>query len=239
MQYTVRMEYNVYCDESCHLENDNQPIMVLGALWCPMGAIRTATNELRRIKARHNKSPKFETKWTKVSPAAIAYYHDLIEYFFSDPRLHFRALIASEKENLAHDEFQQSHDEWYYKMYFDMLKVILSPVDKYSIYLDIKDTRGAAKRNMLREVLCNNMYDFERNIIAKIQVVRSHESELMQLADLLIGVISYANRGLTGSAAKSALVEAVREKTGYSLTKSTLYGESKVNLFKWLPRSKE
>jgi len=27
--------YNVYCDESCHLENDNQKIMVLGAVWSP------------------------------------------------------------------------------------------------------------------------------------------------------------------------------------------------------------
>jgi hypothetical protein len=26
---------NVYCDESCHLENDHQTAMVLGAVWCP------------------------------------------------------------------------------------------------------------------------------------------------------------------------------------------------------------
>ncbi len=26
---------NIYCDESCHLENDNQKVMVLGAVWCP------------------------------------------------------------------------------------------------------------------------------------------------------------------------------------------------------------
>ena len=28
--------YNVYCDESCHLENDGQKAMVLGAIWCPL-----------------------------------------------------------------------------------------------------------------------------------------------------------------------------------------------------------
>jgi hypothetical protein len=28
-------EYNVYCDESCHLENDGQKAMVLGSVWCP------------------------------------------------------------------------------------------------------------------------------------------------------------------------------------------------------------
>lgn len=28
--------YNIYCDESCHLENDHQKVMVLGAVWCPL-----------------------------------------------------------------------------------------------------------------------------------------------------------------------------------------------------------
>jgi len=27
--------FNVYCDESCHLENDKQKVMVLGAVWSP------------------------------------------------------------------------------------------------------------------------------------------------------------------------------------------------------------
>ena len=30
--------YNIYCDESCHLRNDGQKAMVLGALWCPLDA---------------------------------------------------------------------------------------------------------------------------------------------------------------------------------------------------------
>jgi len=29
--------YNVYCDESCHLLGDEQEVMVLGAVWCPVG----------------------------------------------------------------------------------------------------------------------------------------------------------------------------------------------------------
>ncbi|WP_354625811.1 hypothetical protein [Psychromonas sp. MME2] len=28
--------YNVYCDESCHLENDGIKSMSLGAMWCPL-----------------------------------------------------------------------------------------------------------------------------------------------------------------------------------------------------------
>ena len=29
------VEYNVYCDESCHLEHDNSNVMVIGAVYCP------------------------------------------------------------------------------------------------------------------------------------------------------------------------------------------------------------
>ena len=27
--------YNIYCDESCHLEHDHLGVMALGAVWCP------------------------------------------------------------------------------------------------------------------------------------------------------------------------------------------------------------
>lgn len=56
-------------------------------------------------------------------------------------------------------------------MYFDMLKIILSPTDRYRIYIDIKDTRGGAKVVKLHDVLSNNMYDFSRQIIERIQIV--------------------------------------------------------------------
>jgi hypothetical protein len=111
--------------------------------------------------------------------------------------------------------------------------VILNPNDRYRIYLDIKDTCSTAKINKLHDVLCNNMYDFQRQIIERLQTVRSHEVELLQLADLLIGAVSYVNRGLERNAGKLALVERMRRRSGYELTKTTLLQESKVNLFVW------
>ena len=66
--------------------------------------------------------------------------------------------------------------------------------------------------------------------------MRSHEVELLQLADLLIGAVSYANRGLTTSPAKLAVIEDVRRRSGYRLTRTTLLQEDKVNLFRWQAR---
>ena len=60
--------FNVYCDESCHLEHDHQTIMVLGAIWCPLEKTREIARSIRHIKDRHGLGRVFEIKWTKVSP---------------------------------------------------------------------------------------------------------------------------------------------------------------------------
>ena len=225
--------YNIYCDESCHLENDRQPVMVLGAIWCPLDKAREIAVRIREIKAKHRLPPGFEVKWAKVSPAKVNLYLDLFDYFFDDDDLHFRALIVPDKTRLEHEAFKQTHDEWYFKMYFDMLKVLFSPHAEYRIYLDIKDTRSADKVRKLHDVLCNNMYDFERKIISRVQTVRSHEVEQLQLADLLVGAVGYANRKLDTSTAKAALVNRMQKRSGYNLDRTTLLREDKVNLFRW------
>lgn len=228
---------NVYCDESCHLENDHQKAMVLGAVWCPVDKTRKIAVRLREIKQKHGLSLQFEAKWTKVSPSKATLYLDLIDYFFDDDDLHFRALIVPDKSKLQHDVIPgQDHDIWYYKMYFDMLKVIFRPDSRYHVYLDIKDTRGAEKVRKLHQVICNSMYDFSQGIIERVQLVRSHEIEQLQLADLLIGAISYLHRERSGNTGKEALIQRIRQRSGYSLTKTTLLREEKMNLFCWHAR---
>lgn len=225
--------YNIYCDESCHLENDHQQVMVLGAVWCPTEKVRDICKEIRAIKAEHQLSPKFEIKWTKVSIAKIDFYTHLINYFFDNDDLHFRGLVIPDKSLLDHEVYNQNHDSWYYKMYFDLLKIIITPDDCFFIYLDIKDTHGAKKIRKLHDVLCNNQLDFERAIIQRLQLVRSHEIEILQLTDLLIGAIGYLNRGLKSNEGKTRLIDLIKEKSGYSLTKTTLVSEEKFNLFVW------
>jgi len=225
--------FNIYCDESGHLEHDHSNVMALGAVWCPLEKTREIAIRLREIKRKHELPIAFEMKWVKVSPARLDYYTDVLDYFFDDDDLHFRALIVPDKNLLNHEKYAQTHDDWYYKMYFDMLKVILSPASFYRIYLDIKDTRSAGKVRKLHEVLGNEMYDFERSIIQRVQTVRSHEVEQLQLADFLIGTVAYANRGLESSQAKLALVRRMRERSSYKLTQTTLLQEDKVNLFRW------
>ena len=225
--------FNVYCDESCHLENDGQKAMVLGAVWCPEAKRLEIVQRLREIKARHKLPRDFEIKWTKVSSSKLQFYLDCIDYFFDDDDLHFRALVVTDKSKLDHLRYLQSHDDWYYKMYFSMLKTIFEPDAGYHVYIDIKDTLGHEKVAKLHDVLANNAYDFSRKVIRRVQRIHSHEAEQLQLADLLIGALSYLHRGLDSSEAKLRLIERIRERSYYSLKQNTLLRESKFNLFLW------
>lgn len=224
--------FNLYCDESCHLKNDQQPVMVLGTVCCLQDKSRETAVRLREIKRKHGLPADFEVKWTKVSPAKISFYMDILNYFFYDDALCFRAWIAH-KASLQHVYFNQTHDDWYYKMMFNLLEPLLTPNDRYRIYLDKKDTRSASKVAKLHDVLCNNLYDFNRKIVERVQVVESHAVEHLQLADLLLGAVGYANRELNTSPAKNDLVARIRKRTGYSLTHPTLLREPKFNLFVW------
>lgn len=234
------MDFNVYCDESCHLEHDGIKVMVLGAVWCPRDNVKIINERIRQIKARNKVSAKTEAKWTKISPAKEQLYLDLVDYFFDEANLHFRALIIPDKSQLDHERFNQTHDLWYYKMYFEMLKAIFSPEDCYEIYIDIKDAHTYHKAQKLKEVCCNSMYDFTDKIIRKLQPIRSEEVQIMQMVDILIGAAGYNNRVFPDehikSKAKMNIIKLIKKRSGYSLDKSTLLRENKLNLFFWEAR---
>jgi hypothetical protein len=121
-------------------------------------------------------------------------------------------------------------------MYFGMLKAILNPSVAHYIYIDIKDTRSREKVHKLEQVLRNDKYDFSKEIIKQVQQVRSHEVELIQLTDLLVGAVAYINRGKNESNYKNELIELIKHRSRYSLVKSTLLRESKFNIFIWEPQ---
>lgn len=228
--------FNVYVDESGHLEHDTTDVAVFGCIWLPMDRTREVAERLREIKLRHGLKPTFETKFTKVSPARERFYLDLLDYFFDDDDLHFRALVVRDKKRLDHGAFGQSHDEWYYKMVYQLLFNVVDNSDRFNVYLDIKDTRSAERCRKLHEVL-RTAHEREEVRIQKLQMVRSHEVEVMQLADLLIGIVGYANRIHPGSTAKHALVERMRKRSRYTLQKTTPLREQKTNLFFWEGRA--
>ena len=229
--------FNVYCDESCHLEHDRIPVMAWGAVICEKRFARDLSERLRALKVKHGLKSAFEVKWTKVSPAKANFYLALVDLFLADDRLRFRGLVVPDKGQLNHIRFEQSHDDWYYKMYFTMLRPVFVAPKHYRIYLDIKDTRGASKTRKLHEVLASSLYDFDRECVERVQQIRSHESEILQIADLLIGALTYAHRGLADNKGKTAIIARLQERFGeQSLTRTSSFASTKFNILVWQPR---
>lgn len=231
--------YNVYCDESCHLQNgrDRDFAMVIGGVTCPDDRKKQVFDRIRAIKCQYGIARDAEIKWNKVSPAKIEYYKALVNFFFDCSDLSFRAVIV-DKRTLDLPKYNLTHDEFYYRAYFLMLGRIFSPGSEYAIYVDIKDTRSQFKVVKLHDVLCSSKFDFDRRMIHRVQQVRSNEVELMGLTDLLIGGLSYLHRGLTTSDVKLNLIELIRQRSGYNLLSSTWPLEPKFNILVWHGRKK-
>lgn len=230
---------HIYCDESCHLPNDQSNVMVLGGLMCPNNKTREVSLRLKDIKKKNRIAENSEIKWAKLSPSNADFFQDIVDYYFDDDDLSFRAIIASEKNKLDHERFNQDHELWYYKMYFQLLRNMLDPDQQYRIFLDIKDTKGQEKVQKLHQALCNSHYDFNRKIINQVQIVRSHDTPCLQLADILIGAVSSYTRQSITNIGKQKIIERIKERSHLSLDKNTLLKEKKINLFFWRPRTSE
>lgn len=230
----------IYCDESCHLENDDSEVMVLGGIMIDKSNKNKFYDEIRSIKKKHGMSSWNEIKWTKVSNSKIDFYIEIIDYFFSND-ISFRALVAKNKKNLDHERYSNGdYDLWYYKMYFRLIDPILEWGNQYKIFIDIKDTNGGHRVEKLREVLCNNMYDYNGNVLKDIKQIVSNHSEVLQICDLLMGCISYYHRGLYNEASdsgKNKLISHLIKNHKKNLDKSTytFQFEKKFNLFIWQP----
>ena len=231
------MKYNIYCDESCHLEHDNSNAMTLGAIWCPNNKVPAINKRINEIKANNSIGRCAEMKWNKLTPNKVGAYLDLIDYFFDDDDLHCRCIVIPNKELLDHTSFNQTHDDWYYKMYFEMLKAVFAPKEEYELYIDIKDKNSHKKAQKLGDVCANSILDFSHNIVQRIQPIRSEEVAIMQIVDILTGAVCYENRhfpvGHTPSSAKIQAIERIKDRSRYSLKKTTLLKEDKFNLFVW------
>lgn len=228
------MKYKVYCDESCHIQSDKKNFMVLGAVYCAENEINNVNNYIKKLKKQYGLKYSSEIKWTKVSNSTVNFYKDLVEYFFINPNLKFRAVIC-DKRKLDHERFQQTHDTWYYKMYYEMIRYIINSDDNYEIYPDIKDTNSYYNFQKVVNFLRIKLKDTNGKTIKKIQPIRSHESYILQIADLLVGAMQYNKNGLNTSASKLEIIKLIKEHVVDGIEETTPYNKNKFNLLVWEP----
>lgn len=226
---------NIYCDESCHLENDKHKSMVIGGISCPISKVRDITSKIKVKKEKFGIPRNQEVKWTKISPAKKDFYLDLVDLFINEECLRFRVVKVQDKSVLRHEKYHQTHNDWYYKMYYTMLTHILKPQKDYNIYIDIKDTIGCEKIRKLQEIL-EHKKQRDALDIRRIQQIRSHESELLQLADILIGAVGYKDRLSEiekPNLVKSLLCEKIEKTLSVDFGQKSRFSDEKFNLLIW------
>ncbi len=228
---------HIYCNESCHLEHDRQRAMVLGAVTCAGEVHKKVARALKALKHSHGIPATREIKWSQVAPSNLAFYSALVDLFFDEAALGFRGVAIPDKQALDHGRFGQTHDAFYYKMWWQLLTRRIDDQHQFRIFVDIKDTHSAAKLAKLHEVLCNTHHDLDRNRIRSIEAVHSHDVVLVQLADVLTGALSHRFRRTDGSKAKQSLIDRIAARSGLSLERSTAVAARKFNLFVWRPQS--
>lgn len=232
-----RPMFKFFCDESCHMQHDGAEVMVLGTLFCPADQLESVVRTIKYLRHQHNSHN--EIKWTKLISKQEAFYKALVDYLFVSP-LRFKSTVVQEKSKLNHALFNQdSHNDFYYKMFYYTLRDFLQDGNSYRIYLDYMDTHGGEKITQLKKVLVNDCYGKGKDIQIEAQTIRSYESQVMQLCDLLIGAVAYKNRSdiPKTSKIKNSIVAYVEQKFGACLNKTTPPWEEKFNLFLFQPRS--
>ena len=230
------MNYDLFVDESCHLEHDKISVMCIGYIKVPRLAYDKLKQKFRNVKDKHE--IKNEIKWSKYSKVRLPLYKDLVDFFFDNP-LEFRCVLVKYKERLNHKDFNRgSHDNFYYKMTYYLLRPN-PPKVEYRVFMDIKDTRGREKLNKIEEVFQN--YHKGESPFVKFQHLRSHDNDFFQLTDLFIGAIADKNRLLKGeipeNPSKLEFIEYLEKKSGFTLDEGTTPWETKFNIFDHQPKN--
>ena len=218
--------FNLYCDESTHLIHDGHPYMLLSYISIAYPQIRLAKEEIKAIKRKFNYTE--ELKWTNVHSATYKVYAELVDWFFMND-LEFRAVVV-DKSQIDEKRADYSFNDFYFRMYFQLLHTKVDFQNRYNVFLDIKDTCSGEKLEKMKKIMSYN------SSIGTLQFILSRESVFIQLADVLMGAINYNLRIQKGDVkgnviAKLKLIEKIKRHSNISLNTTTPLSRNKFNLF--------
>lgn len=226
------MKFEVYCDESrpdlLSSQHPPVPYLVIGSLWLRSEDRLEFKDTIHALRDKHKIGGEF--KWQKVSPSRLEFYRELVEWFMSieSERLRFRCIaVEHEKVNLV--KFHGSDQELgFYKFYYQMLHHWILDFNEYSIFCDFKQNRMRNRLHVLQSCLD---YSNLSSVVGNVQAVRSEESVLIQLADVLTGATAARlNDTLKADSAKEKIAEQIELSIQHQI-KATHKNEQKFNVF--------
>lgn len=231
-----KQTYTLFCDESCHLQHDGSDVMCIGALVMPENGIASIKSDLKDIKRKHG--ILHELKWNTVSATHLSMYDELIEYFFNSD-MSFRCILLKNKTNIkAEDMDRATYNEYYYSLVEKLIRYTVrhnnAPDSDYRVFLDLKDTHSRIKLSTIRTELETSLQG--NGHVHSMQNIRSHESQFIQMVDILVGAVSHCARGLQSSPAKLHIINKIENLSGYMLNEGTEPGDNKFSIYDFQPK---
>jgi hypothetical protein len=226
------MNIDVYCDEAYpdlfSSEKPHAKFLVIGGLWLK------SENRGQFKEAIHSLRDKFhiggEFKWTKISRSKLDFYKALISWFCDQGEELRVRCIAVDRTQVDLIQFHENDQELgFYKFYYQMLHKWIHDLNEYAIFCDFKRNRRSDRLHVLKS--CLERSNLSTNI-STVQAVRSRESVLIQLADVLVGLTaSVINRRINSGSAKHTLLLDLENFLHRKIAPTALC-EKKFNLFK-------
>ena len=234
--------HHVYCDES----SMECRFMVYG------GLITTEENVLLFddliSKWREEHKMKAEMKWAKVSKTKLDKYLSFTDIFFDHALQnywHFKSVVF----DTSKADYKTYHDNdcelAFYKFYYQFL------IHKFSTYATTEqdrlwvyiDQRSTTKERLadLHGALNNGIRKkrgWNTGVVTTVEARCSHDCNLIQLADVMMGAIAYHCNGChkadNASAPRVALASHIAKRAGLSnLAQATVRGKSDFEIWRF------
>lgn len=231
---TIKQTINLYMDESCHTQFDGTNTMALVTVYTTNKNNTVIRSIIKSIKDRHFIGG--ELKWNKVGKSNINFYKELISvlaHLTKENRLKTRGLLVDYNK----EKITGNYQSWYYMMaYYLFRKIIVGDLDsnqkvtKFNLILDKKDNNSHKEIRKTARYLENRI---RHNKKISGMAVDSREFDLIQVADLIAGAMTYKIRGLNTSPYKLDLIKHIEKEFEVNLTTTSSLYKTDFNVFVW------
>jgi len=194
--------FHIYCDESRQSEHR---FMVLGGLVIRATNVPNFNTTMAKCRAETNMHA--ELKWTKVSPQKLPEYKRFIDYFFAvnnANQVRFHSLLI-DNHQVDHKRFSGGDKELgFYKFYYQLLlhafgwrycqketgSRLVVLLDHRNSSYSLDTLKRELNRGMARK------FQVPGNPFVSVESRDSKQTDLIQIADLLIGAVGFQKNGL-------------------------------------------
>ncbi len=225
------MKFDIYCDE-CFPDlltssNPKADFVIIGSLWIPTECRTQFKSSVHRLRDTYNVGGEIKSR--KVSPSRLDFYKNLINLYIESDKMRFRAIAIEASKVDVKKYHKGSSERSFYIFYYQMLHHWIRAHNTYSIFCDYQTNQNPDQLQNLQAVMTkvHPLSNFQT-----VQWVRSKESVLTQLTDVLTGLVSARlNKTPKKGSAKEALLLHLENKLDQTIC-PTSREVQKFNLFK-------